>query len=158
MARLIGQLTASQPVRDGCMMLVGPGRWGTSSPSLGVPVKFAEIHRVAVLCEIAAMRENLIPDVSLGTHFFNELVENDILYLALAPNREGHWINERFFRTAVPNRLGDLLSASEPWAPGVIVCRAADLPEGVTLKLNANTLKQKVVCYLHREPPEAAGE
>jgi hypothetical protein len=150
-ARLIGQLTAIRALGEGRVMLVGPGRWGTSSPSLGVPVKFAEIHPVSVLCEIVAMRENLIPDVSLGTHFFNELVENNMLYLALAPQREGHKINERFFREALPNRLGSLLPASEEWADGVIVCRAADLPQGVSLKLNANTLKQQVVCYLQRD-------
>jgi hypothetical protein len=50
-------------------MLLGPGRWGTASPDLGVPVQFAEINHVSVLCEIVTMRENLIPDVSLGTHF-----------------------------------------------------------------------------------------
>jgi hypothetical protein len=155
-ARLIGQLTAQQAVRDGRIMLVGPGRWGTSSPSLGVPASFAEIHPAAVLCEVVAMRENLTPDASLGTHFFSELVESDMLYLALAPNRQGHRINEAFFRDAVPNRLSDLLAVSPEWKEGVMVCRAADLPDGVKLKLNANTLKQEVVCYLERDQSKTA--
>ena len=54
-------------------------------PMLGVPVSFSEIDTVAVLCEIVAMRENLVPDVSLGTHFFNDLVEMDMLYFAVDP-------------------------------------------------------------------------
>jgi hypothetical protein len=157
-ARLIGELTAHKSIRDGRILLVGPGRWGTSSPSLGVPVTFAEIHPVSVLCEVVTMRENLVPDASLGTHFFNELVESDMLYLALTPNREGHLINESFFEDGAANRVADLLPAAGESSQGVIVCRAADLPDGVRLKLNANTLKQKVVCYLDRQPRKSAAE
>ncbi len=80
-------------------MLLGPGRWGTSSPELGIPVHFAEISRVSVLCEIVTMRENLIPDVSLGTHFLNELVEMNILYMALFPQQQPNYLNESFFLT-----------------------------------------------------------
>ena len=50
-------------------LLLGPGRWGTSMPSLGVPVSFAEINTVSVLCESSLMHAGLVPDVSLGTHF-----------------------------------------------------------------------------------------
>ena len=102
-ARLIGRLlhlrgetvagTLPQPPRKN-VMLIGPGRWGTTTPSLGVPVHFAEINTVAVLCEIVAMRDDLVPDVSLGTHFFNDLVEKDMLYLALFPKREGNYWND----------------------------------------------------------------
>ena len=44
---------------------MGPGRWGTTTPSLGVPTSFAEIDTVDVICEIVAMRADLIPDVKL---------------------------------------------------------------------------------------------
>jgi len=64
------------------LLFVGPGRWGTAEPALGVPVSFAEISRVTALCEVIEMREGLVPDVSLGTHFFNDLVEMQVLYLA----------------------------------------------------------------------------
>ena len=79
-------------------MLIGPGRWGTTTPSLGVPVCFAEIDTVSVLCEIVAMREDLVPDVSLGTHFFNDLVEMDMLYLALFPGRQGQLLERGVLR------------------------------------------------------------
>ena len=68
-------------------------RWACRSPS-------PRSTRVSVLCEIVAMREDLVPDVSLGTHFFNELVEMDMLYLALFPGREGNLLNEEFFEQA----------------------------------------------------------
>ncbi|MEA1951244.1 MAG: PEP/pyruvate-binding domain-containing protein, partial [Planctomycetota bacterium] len=82
------------------VLLLGPGRWGTSMPSLGVPVTFHEISSIAVLGEIVAMHDNLIPDVSLGTHFFNELVEADILYFALFPGRENNSISVELFESA----------------------------------------------------------
>ncbi|HNT37348.1 MAG TPA: PEP/pyruvate-binding domain-containing protein, partial [bacterium] len=59
-ARLIGRI---MHLRDRVVprniMLIGPGRWGTSTPFLGVPVKFGEINNVAVLVEVVEMRDNL---------------------------------------------------------------------------------------------------
>ncbi len=150
-ARLIGRLLHHDegvPPRN--VMLIGPGRWGTTTPSLGVPVSFAEIDAASVLCEIVAMRDDLVPDVSLGTHFFNDLVEMDILYLALFPGRKDNFWNRDFFERSA-NRLGELLPGETQWAEAV---RVIDLPAasrgGALLKLNANALTQQVVCYLER--------
>jgi hypothetical protein len=150
-ARLIGRVAhANAKEGTGITMLVGPGRWGTTTPSLGVPVSFAEINTVSVLCEVVAMREDLVPDVSLGTHFFNELVEMDVLYMALFPGREGNSINSEFLQQA-PNRLTELLPEADRWAEVVKVLYASDLGDGATLRLNANALDQKVVCYVYRQ-------
>jgi pyruvate,water dikinase len=133
-------------------LLMGPGRWGTTSPELGVPVRFAEINNATVLCEMVTMHGGLVPDVSLGTHFFSDLVETDILYLALFPQREDNRLNEAFFDQQ-PNRLAELLPNAAEWAHCV---RVIDLPNDqcrAVLRLNANTLKQNVFCYL--EAPEA---
>jgi hypothetical protein len=128
-------------------MLLGPGRWGTTTPSLGVPVSFAEVSRVSVLCEIVEMREGLVPDVSLGTHFFNDLVEMQILYLAVFPGHEGHVINARLLEEA-PNRLEALLPDEVRWADAVRVVDAADFPGNRKLLLEADVLKQRAVCHL----------
>ena len=64
-ARLIGRLCRKHPENDRGLMLIGPGRWGTSSPSLGIPVTFTEIGHASAICEVVAMHERLIPDVSL---------------------------------------------------------------------------------------------
>jgi len=148
-ARLIGQLMHCEPPegRSKNVMILGPGRWGTTTPSLGVPVSFAEIDTVSVLCEIVAMREDLIPDVSLGTHFFNELVEADILYLAMFPGRDGNVLNDAFFR-AFPNKLPQLIPDAARRSEVVRVLDADDLENGGVIKLNANTLNQQVVCFL----------
>ncbi len=151
-ARLIGQITRTRGTEAASnLLLIGPGRWGTNSPELGVPVRFAEINRATVLCEVVTMREGLAPDVSLGTHFLSDLVETDILYLALFPQRQDSRLNEAFFAEQ-PNRLAELLPNAAEWAPCI---RVIDLPNAAcptVLRLNANTLKQNVFCYL--EEPE----
>jgi hypothetical protein len=149
-ARLIGRVMHAAGPSPKNIMLVGPGRWGTTTPSLGVPVSFAEIDNVAVLCEIVAMRDDLVPDVSLGTHFFNELVEMDILYLALFPNRKGNRWNREFFEKS-PNRLAELFPELAEWSRVVRVIDVAGASDGQPLlKLNANALEQNAFCYLDR--------
>jgi hypothetical protein len=147
-ARLIGRLChLKEPGEPRKVLLMGPGRWGTTTPSLGVPVSFSDISTVSFLCEIVAMREDLVPDVSLGTHFFNELIEMDVLYMALFPTREGNYLN-RTLLERLPSRLSSLVPEVVKWPEAVRVIEAADLPHGRALNLNASAPQQRVVCYL----------
>jgi pyruvate, water dikinase len=147
-ARAIGRIVRTpHPAEAPSVFLIGPGRWGTTTPSLGVPVSFAEISRTAAVCEVVAMREDLVPDVSLGTHFFSDLVEMDILYLALFPNREGNTLNADFLENA-PNSLDEVLPEATHLSHVLRVIDAANLPGGPRLWLHANALKQRVLCYL----------
>jgi len=50
-------------------ILLGPGRWGTTTPAMGVPVTFSEINNITAIGEIAYQDGSLIPDLSFGTHF-----------------------------------------------------------------------------------------
>jgi hypothetical protein len=145
-ARLIGRLTRLEKQPEGALLLVGPGRWGTTEPALGVPVSFAEISGVTALCEVIEMREGLVPDVSLGTHFFNDLVEMQILYLALVPGKEGNHLNADLLDRA-PNRLSALLPQESAWADAVRVIDPADLPGGRPLRLYADALRQTAICF-----------
>jgi hypothetical protein len=146
-ARLIGMLThLGKEGERKTVLLLGPGRWGTKMPSLGVPVSFAEIATVSVLCEVVAMGKHVIPNVSLGTHFFNDLVESNMLYLAVFPKGKGSYLNEGFFLRS-RNRLADLLPEEAKWSD---VVRVIDVPAGPgrrPLLLNADSLKQRAVCY-----------
>ncbi len=150
-ARIIGRLTHLDALRDRTILLAGPGRWCTSSPELGVPTRFSDINTVSAICEIVAMREDLIPDVSLGTHFFSDLVEMEMLYFALFPHRSENVLNDPFL-TEAPNQLGDLLPGDAAWSRTVRVIDTAALPGGKTMHLNANPLKQRVVGYVGDEP------
>ena len=150
-ARVIGRLThLEEPGISKMTVLVGPGRWGTTTPSLGVPIAFSDISGVSALCEIEGMSENVIPDVSLGTHFFNELVESDILYIAMFPKQKHNYLSKEFFENS-PNKLPLLLPDASKWSGAIKVIDASDLGDGKRIKMNANTLKQRLVCYFEKE-------
>jgi hypothetical protein len=87
-ARMIGKLNSILSYEHIDTMLLGPGRWGTSTPSLGVPVHFSEINGVAVLCEIEFETAGLMPEISYGSHFFQDLVETGIFYTAIFPQNK----------------------------------------------------------------------
>jgi hypothetical protein len=95
---------------------------------------FSEINHVAALCEIVAMHDNLVPDVSLGTHFLNELIEADLLYFALFPKLAGNEIDEATI-LQWPNQLMALLPADGEWAEVVHVVDLA--PDALTLYADA---------------------
>jgi hypothetical protein len=147
-ARLIGRIV-HLPRDEGppVSLLLGPGRWGTSTPSLGVPVSFAEIDAVSAICEIVGVGMNVVPDVSLGTHFFNDLVEANMLYMAVHPARKGNALNGSFLALA-RNLLAALLPEDAEWAGVVRVIDLPDPRDGRLLYLNANSFRQRAVCYL----------
>jgi pyruvate, water dikinase len=144
-ARLVGRLTHLDD--EGGILLLGPGRWGTSTPSLGVPVSFAEIDTVSVMCEIAAMHEGLVPDVSLGTHFFNDLVEMDMLYMALYPDRMETVLNSDLL-LQVRSRLTDFIPDAAAWAECVRLIHGGDFGEGKELRLSVNAMSQEGMLYV----------
>ncbi|MHB8061085.1 MAG: PEP/pyruvate-binding domain-containing protein [Ruminiclostridium sp.] len=85
-ARVIGKLNAENKVSKKTVMLLGPGRWGTSSPELGVPISFAEISGITALCEVSYEGAGYMPELSFGSHFFQDLVEEEIFYCAIFEN------------------------------------------------------------------------
>ncbi len=101
------------------------------------------------------MREDLVPDVSLGTHFLNELVEMDMLYLALFPGQGSNRLDRAFFE-ASPSRLAELLPAAGPWAEVIRVIDTARLPrDRRAISLVADAIAQKVLCYRAAGPAAA---
>ncbi len=121
--RAVGRLNRLLPRRG--FMLIGPGRWGSRGDiQMGVSVSYADISNTAVLAEIARRKGSYVPDLSFGTHFFQDLVEAEIRYLPLYPDEPGNRFREDFFRGAT-NRLSEL-------APGfehlVDTLRVIDVP------------------------------
>jgi hypothetical protein len=87
-ARIVGRINKQIQKETTTVLLLGPGRWGSRIPSLGVPVAFAEINHISILGEIGYRHTDFLPDVSLGTHFFQDLIESEIFYLALYPEKQ----------------------------------------------------------------------
>ncbi len=147
-ARLIGKLTRlMDKTQRRTTLLLGPGRWGTTMPSLGVPVSFAEISRVSILGEIVEMRNDLVPDVSLGTHFFNNLVECDILYFAIFPGKEGNTIDKDLLASG-SNRLTEILPEAGKHVETVRVIDFPDPSIPHSVQFYADSLNRRVLCYL----------
>ena len=69
------------------LLLMTPGRVGTSSPELGVPVTFADISAVSGICEVSDSRAGYMPELSYGSHMFQDMVEAEIFYSALWEDR-----------------------------------------------------------------------
>jgi pyruvate, water dikinase len=145
-AKIIGELTHSNISSEDNVMIIGPGRWGTSTPSLGIPVSFQEIDTAGVLCEVDSMHDGLVPDLSLGTHFFNEMVEMNMLYLACFLEQHGNGIN-RDILCPERNRLLDLAPRHQKWKETIWVQDDTDFAPR-RLVLNANSLEQRAVLYL----------
>jgi hypothetical protein len=147
-ARLVGKLTHLKDLGDRPkILLAGPGRWATTSPEMGVPVSFSEINTVSILCEIISMHEGLVPEASLGTHFFNDLVESDMVYCAVHPGKEGSVIDREFFDGA-ENRLSTLMPEAAQYANAVKVIDA----DGCTMRLCSDVQKQTFALFI--EPTE----
>jgi len=105
--RTVGELNRALPRRK--FILMGPGRWGSRGDiKLGVRVDYADINNARMLVEIARRKGSYVPDVSFGTHFFQDLVEAEIAYLPLYPDEEGNIFNEEYLRNS-PNALAEIL-------------------------------------------------
>lgn len=159
-ARVIGQLNRTIPSQDESpTVLLGPGRWGTSTPSLGISVSFAEINHFAVLGELAFQTgvsdggtlTGIVPELSYGTHFFQDLVETGIFYLALNEAKEGTRINYDFFMNR-PNHLTRWLPEAERWQDLLRVVEAdswkTDAGSGEIIRLHADVTKNKMICWV----------
>jgi len=121
--RAVGKLNKLLPKRQ--FVLMGPGRWGSRGDiKLGVSVTYSEINNTAILLEIARKQGNYLPELSFGTHFFQDLVEAEIRYLPLYPDEPNVVFNELFFRRA-GNILPDLLPE---FAHLVDTVRVIDVP------------------------------
>ena len=142
-ARLTGKLNRQIGKREVMpTILLGPGRWGTTTPAMGVPVTFSEINNVTAIGEIAYQDGSLIPDLSFGTHFFQDMVEMDIFYMAIYPEKEGVFFNTAWIKKQ-PNILTDLMPDDARFAKVVHVydMRARDL------RLLSDIVTQKMICF-----------
>ncbi|TXT67444.1 MAG: hypothetical protein BAJALOKI1v1_90016 [Promethearchaeota archaeon] len=146
-ARIIGKINKIPPwSEDTCVLLAGPGRWATKSPSLGIPVNFQEIDRASIICEIIEMHKHLMPDASLGTHFFNDLVENNMVYIAIYPEKKNSVLNKDLF-TKPKNMLAKLFPELKEYEDIIWVSESSRL-EDRELKFYANPIEQTAILYL----------
>ncbi len=109
--------------------LLGPGRWGSNDINLGVRVSYADINATRLLVEISFSREGYTPEVSYGTHFFQDLVEADIAVMPLFPDDPGSFLNEDFLLHS-PNEIAAVDPALADYGGAVRVIRVPQVRGG----------------------------
>jgi hypothetical protein len=144
LARVIGRL--NHTLRRRSFVLIGPGRWGTRDIRLGVPVRYADINHCCMLIEVAPQGGAFVPEVSFGTHFFQDLVEADIHYLPLFPDSEGGGLNEAFLNHA-PNVLAERLPEDAAYADYVRVVHIPTATGGRHLTVAMDSEADRAVAF-----------
>ena len=126
---------------------MGPGRWGSNDIRLGLPVRYADINRCRMLIEIAKQREGFCPEVSFGTHFFQDLVEAGIDYLPLYPDEPQNRFNHAFLNST-PNALAGIVPADAEFADDIRVIHvpSAAAHRKLTIAMDGET--DQAVAYL----------
>ena len=147
--RAVGRLNKLLPKRQ--FILIGPGRWGSRGDiKLGVPVTYSDINNTAMLIEVARQRGNYLPDLSFGTHFFQDLVEASIRYLPLYPDDPQTAFKEEFLRGA-PSVLVELLPEFAHLSDTLRVIDVPKESDGLILRVLMNAESDRAVAYL--SPP-----
>ena len=93
-SRVINDVNAYCKENDKTAILIVPGRIGTSSPELGIPVVFADISHFSAILEESYSEIGYMPELSFGSHMFQDLVEADIYYGALFENEKNLEFNK----------------------------------------------------------------
>jgi len=138
-ARAVGRLNKLLPRRQ--FLLIGPGRWGSRGDvRLGVRVTYSDINNAAMLMEVAARRGSYVPELSFGTHFFQDLVEASIRYLPIFPGEPRVIWNEDFLKQA-PSVLENLAPEYAYLSRGLRVIDVPKATGGLVLRvfMNADT-------------------
>jgi len=145
-ARAVGKLNGVLPRRR--FILMGPGRWGSrGDPNLGVSVTYADISNTAVLIEVARRKGDYVPDLSFGTHFFQDLVESRIRYLPLYPDDHDTAFNEMFLRSS-SNLLPSLLPEFAHLADTIRVVDVPSVTEGRVLRVLFNADLDEALAHI----------
>jgi pyruvate,water dikinase len=144
--RCVGRLNKILPKRQ--FVLMGPGRWGSRGDiKLGVNVTYSDINNTALLVEIAKEQGGYLPDLSFGTHFFQDLVESSIRYLPLYPDEPSVYFNEAFI-THGRNILADILPEYAFLSDTVFVVDVTRSSEGLILRVLMNAEIGQAIGYL----------
>lgn len=145
LGRVIGRL--NKRLENEAFILIGPGRWGSANLDLGVRVTYADIFNTRVLVEMAVAQDGRVPELSYGTHFFQDLVEAGIHSLPLHLGEGDGRFHWQFFRES-PNVLAALLPDDAPLSDYIKVIDTAVIPGNCRLNMFMNGANDEAIGYL----------
>ena len=140
---IVGRLNKILPKRQ--FILMGPGRWGSRGDiKLGVNVTYSDINNSAAIIEIAKKKDEYVPELSFGTHFFQDLVEANIKYIPLYPDDRESFFNEKFINRS-KNHLPDVLPEFSDIEKVVRIIDIAEATDGRNIQIFMNADEQKAM-------------
>lgn len=147
-ARAIGKINRHYAGSGKGLMLMTPGRLGTSSPELGVPASFADISNFSGVCEVSEDRAGYMPELSYGSHMFQDLVEADIFYCAVWKDRRTISFRPELL-DSLPDRFSELCPGFSELAH---IFRVVETP-GMSLWMDS--IDAKCVCGFEKNAANA---
>lgn len=141
--RAIGKLNVA--LANEAFICVGPGRWGTSNPDLGVHVDYADIFNTKALVELSGEGIGPAPEPSLGTHFFQDLLEGQIFPLATYIGEDD--FNRTFFYDT-PNRLAEWIKVEAGLFEHLRLIKVSDYMPHHHLQLVMNGQEGRALAFL----------
>jgi len=142
---IISSLNHLLPRRS--FILIGPGRWGSRGDiKLGVPVKYSDINNTAMLVELSFSKGEYTPELSFGTHFFQDLVEADIKYLPIFQEKDS-WLNKKLFE-GKENDLKKFFNKHSFLENVIKVYNTKNIAENSTLSIYMNGREEVAVAIL----------
>jgi hypothetical protein len=148
LARTIGKLNIV--LKDEAFICVGPGRWGSTNADMGVPIDFADIYHTRALVELSGQGIGPAPEPSLGTHFFQDLLESQIYPLAVIVDDPQAVFSNNFFYD-LPNRLLEWMPVNKTMQSCLWLIRVADYRPGSHLRLVMNDEKSLAVAFVEKD-------
>jgi hypothetical protein len=130
---------------------VGPGRWGTSTPDLGVHVVYGDIYNTRALVEISGKGVGTAPEPSFGTHFFQDLMEAHIYPLAVYLDDPDAVFNQEFFNDS-PNHLADFISPEGSLLNCLRLIDVEDFRPGSRISLIMDDEQGRAAAFLQKKP------
>jgi len=147
--RTIARLNAV--LQEKTFICVGPGRWGTVNPDLGVFVSYSDINNAAALVELSGKGFGLTPDPSLGTHFFQDLMEANIYPLAVCLEDKYASLNRKFFYE-IPNRISQYVEVEAGIADCLRLIDVGDYAPGCHVELVMDDEKNQAAAFCVPSP------
>ncbi|MEX1248180.1 MAG: PEP/pyruvate-binding domain-containing protein [Anaerolineales bacterium] len=152
LSRAIGRLNSV--LKGEAFICVGPGRWGTVNPDLGVSVSYADIYNTRALVEISGKGMGPAPEPSYGTHFFQDLIESNIFPVAVHLDDRDAAFNREFFYEA-PNGLSTWLPELAKMQGALRLISVDDFARGQVLELIMDSDAGRSVAFLKPEDQDA---
>jgi len=148
-AHIVSELNKKLPAKK--FILAGPGRWGSRGDiKLGVQVTYSDIFNTAMLIELAYEKDGYTPELSFGTHFFQDLVESNIKYLPLYPDNEGTEFRCDKLKK-LPNHLKDFFPDDRSMDKVVRVVSAEDMKKDSTISVIMNGETDRALGFLEKK-------